>query len=205
MDGKVCTKCGTFRTFAEFPKRSKMRDGHDSNCKPCYAAKSKEWVAANKGRPVFLSDEQKAARDLRAREWRKANPERAKQLRNNWRSKNWEKARASEKACYEANRDKTLLKKKEWQQANKPRYAAYANARRAAKLQATPSWVNHDELLKIYQLREQVQKATGVEHHVDHIVPLISPVVCGLHVPWNLRVIDGIENRRKSNKLSIEE
>lgn len=46
-----------------------------------------------------------------------------------------------------------------------------------------------------------MEAATGVLHHVDHIVPLISPLVCGLHVGNNLRVIPAVENMRKSNKL----
>ena len=47
----------------------------------------------------------------------------------------------------------------------------------------------------------EVSKRTGVPHQVDHIYPLISKQVCGLHVPWNLRVITAEENRRKHNAL----
>lgn len=41
--------------------------------------------------------------------------------------------------------------------------------------------------------------ATGVQHSVDHIVPLVHPLVCGLHVQNNLRVIPLAENIRKGN------
>jgi 5-methylcytosine-specific restriction endonuclease McrA len=44
-------------------------------------------------------------------------------------------------------------------------------------------------------------KTTGEQYVVDHIVPLRSDEVCGLHVPWNLRVITQEDNLKKSNKL----
>lgn len=77
--------------------------------------------------------------------------------------------------------------------------------RRATKLNATPKWLTKQQLHKIkliYALRLNLTRKTGITHHVDHIVPLNHPEVCGLHVPWNLRVITEEENVAKSNSLS---
>jgi len=53
----------------------------------------------------------------------------------------------------------------------------------------------------LYIQARKLTKIAGVRYVVDHIVPLRSEVVCGLHVPWNLRVITQEENLKKSNKL----
>jgi hypothetical protein len=73
--------------------------------------------------------------------------------------------------------------------------------RRAIHRLATPPWVDMAEIAAVYAERDRMTAATGIEHEVDHIVPLVNRHVCGLHVRANLRVIPRSENRRKSNKF----
>lgn len=65
---------------------------------------------------------------------------------------------------------------------------------------ATPDWLTEDHWAQIHAFYREAQaltEATGEEYHVDHIVPLAGKHVCGLHAPWNLQVLRGIENVKK--------
>lgn len=83
----------------------------------------------------------------------------------------------------------------------RPEYwRARARARDAQKLGATPPWLtqaHQDETRAIYA----DAAARSEPHHVDHIIPLVHPDVCGLHVPWNLQVLSAADNLRKSNSF----
>jgi hypothetical protein len=48
--------------------------------------------------------------------------------------------------------------------------------------------------------RMRYLRSCGHDVAVDHIVPLRHPYVCGLCVPWNLKIVTAAENNAKSNK-----
>lgn len=80
-------------------------------------------------------------------------------------------------------------------------YSSKKNAqRRASLINATPAWANHAEIAKVYEEVERAEAETGVAHHVDHIVPLVSKKVCGLHCEANLRVLSASDNVSKGNR-----
>ena len=86
----------------------------------------------------------------------------------------------------------------------KPQHAASEQARQAKKLQATPKWLTPEQFRQmesIYIFASKTSSNAGFKCHVDHIVPLQGKNVCGLHVPWNLRVVSAYYNMHKKNKL----
>lgn len=69
----------------------------------------------------------------------------------------------------------------------------------ARKLNATPKWADNNAIKSIYEKARQLTEQTGILYHVDHIVPLKSKKVCGLHVHSNLEPIPATLNKVKSN------
>lgn len=89
---------------------------------------------------------------------------------------------------------------------SKAERAAIQGERNARKAKATPRWLSKKDMADIAEIYSQavlLTASTGVKHEVDHIVPLRSKVVCGLHVAWNLRVIPAHANRSKSNSFEV--
>lgn len=72
--------------------------------------------------------------------------------------------------------------------------------RRSAKLQATPKWASEALILAIYEECQLLSEETGIPHHVDHAVPLISDIVCGLHCEANLQILPALDNLSKGNR-----
>ena len=146
-------------------------------------------------------------------EWAKGNETRAEYFRqynkqeevkdrkNDWYLKNRDQviARASTRPAEQLREYRNT-----WKENNKTQVRADTKARRRKHREATPPWLTRkqkSEIRQLYQIAITMTQTTGEQYVVDHIVPLRSDVVCGLHVPWNLRVITQEENLKKSNKL----
>lgn len=142
-------------------------------------------------------------------DWKKENARRALLPKT-------EAAIAAAERYYEKNKDivkaraaaRPKEEKTKWKKAHKERnkdyYKVLTSLRKRRHRHATPSWLTYrqkQDIKALYQQAVTLSQITGERYVVDHIVPLINEIVCGLHVPWNLRVITQEENLKKSNKL----
>jgi Uri superfamily endonuclease len=62
-------------------------------------------------------------------------------------------------------------------------------------------WADSSNMDEKYLLAKHLSEQTGAQWHVDHIVPLFSSLVCGLHCEANMQVIPAEENISKSNRV----
>lgn len=186
---KTCSKCGETKEFSEYHKHRRHADGLVSMCKPCtkvvYADKYKRY-----GERI---------RESGAR-WKAANPERTKELSVEWRAENRERANRTRREWAYRNLDKKRKSSADYKKRNPAANNAQGAGYRAKRLQATPSWVEEFLIEEAYDLAQRRSKVFGFDWHVDHIVPLKSSLVCGLHVHNNLQVIPGKENASKNNR-----
>jgi len=146
-------------------------------------------------------------------EWEKSNETRTDYFKTYNQS---EVGKENKRKYYERNRDtviaranaRPLEEKKFWKKLHKQNNPEYYNVltslRRRRHREATPKWLTkkqRNEIKELYKIAVTMTKTTGEKYVVDHIVPLHGETVCGLHVPWNLRVITQEENLTKSNKF----
>ena len=111
--------------------------------------------------------------------------------------------KAQQRSCYESNITERRKKMSEWQSNNRGLCNKIGAKYRASKLQRTPQWLNKEDLELIkdeYLMAKKLEEITGDVYHVDHVVPLQGENVSGLHVPWNLQVIEASENLSKGNR-----
>ena len=138
--------------------------------------------------------------------WKAANRERRLATQKVYREANKEDTKAYDKDYYEANKKKRAASMKAWKAANVDRTTYYVSRRKALKLKLIPKHlkncpVEKQRVLDIYKLRILISKATGIEHHVDHMWPLSDG---GPHWSGNLQIITAHENQTKHASVDLE-
>lgn len=149
---------------------SLYRARHPDRVKKSLLKYRKDNAEIIRERSLMAYKENAAQRRQSTAEWRRAHPERVKIIRRKYSLKNGHKI------------------------------SARNAARERAKLGATPAWGNQFFIEEAYDLARLRSRVLGYKWHVDHIVPLRSKIVCGLHVENNLRVIPAVDNMLKGNR-----
>lgn len=147
----------------------------------------------------MTEEERKERRRERDKKYYEANKEKIKERKREWdkkyREKNKEKIRAREKKYYEEHKKYVQTRSRKYYEEHKKAYYANNAKRKAQKIKATPKWFEQErnKVVLIYA------KAREFGFHVDHIVPLRSEKVCGLHTWANLQLLDKTLNAHKNN------
>jgi hypothetical protein len=123
-----------------------------------------------------------------------------KKHKKKYRENNKAKIVQDRKKYKAENKAKVLAAKKRYRQKYKVRHSIQKSVRERNIRLATPSWASYDEMALFYEAARAFRTYTGKEYHVDHIVPLKSPKVCGLNCEANLQVLEAFDNLSKSNK-----
>ena len=190
IETQVCTKCRLEKLLSEYYFR-KDRQKHKRACKDCQSKYNKTYHKAY--RKANLEKLRVASKV-----WRDTNPEKHRAKAKAWKKANSERKKATDKAWRKANTEKHRAGNAAWQKANPEKCRAYCARRRAAKLQATPAWADLQEIQDFYV-------ACPPGHHIDHIFPLISDKMCGLHIRSNLQYLPAKENLSKRNNVTLEQ
>ena len=170
---KVCTKCGVEKTIDCFYNHQTGKHGVASTCKNCKSKYGKQHYYENRD---HILHQQKEHHSL-----------------------NKESIASQTKKYREQNYQTIALVKKQWSKDNSDKRNANQAFRKSVKLQATPSWSDKKAINGMYRLAT-LFNSTGINLHVDHIIPLQSDTVCGLHCEANLQLLPASDNTSKGNR-----
>lgn len=173
---KICNSCGLEKTYESFYRDSSKKDGYRTTCKECKSLCDKNYRVTN-AESISVKRRQKYLRD-------------------------YEKERSQQSVYAKNNRELLNKHNRAYKQRNKGTVNFSTRLRQARKLKATPAWADLEQIKRVYTTCAKISERTGVEHHVDHIIPLQGKNVCGLHVEKNLAIIPAKMNLEKGNSFS---
>lgn len=177
---RICSKCEESKDESAF-----YPSGRHSQCIACNREGASKWAKENRAR---INDRRrKPPRIFKTREQKLAIK------------------RVQEKKRYSKIPDYIKQRVSAWKRANPHRVAATNALRKALVRRALPAWADLQKIQAVYSCASALFKATGIRHHVDHIVPIVHPLVCGLHTADNLQVLTESENCSKQNRWSPDD
>lgn len=193
----VCKDCGE-TDAAQFARRSD-NGRYFRVCRPCRQNRYRGTQARYAARPEVRAKKQECDRVYAIN-----NAESVAARKAEWTAKNRDRILAEKRAKYEAGKAEHLAKAAAWKRNNPAVVNARCARRHAAKLRQTPVYLSDFDrfvIEEIYDLAQCMTALTGRQYEVDHVIPLRGATVSGLHIPSNLRVIPGVVNARKSNRV----
>lgn len=210
METKKCTCCGQVKPISEFSKKSRNKDGLDTNCKSCRNAKNKKY-----------RDENKEKFNAKRKEYYQENREHILEQKKKYTDSHKQEKAEYDKVYRQQNKERLRKQKNEWAK-NSLEHKIVNNIRRRvahalkgeSKSEHTMSLIGCDiEFLKEYissMFSEGMSWDNYGEWHLDHIRPCSS---FDLSNPdeqkecfnyKNLQPLQAIDNLKKAYKYEVQ-
>lgn len=207
VEMKCCTSCKVEKPLGDFYL---YRDGSvRPACKKCANAQCRRYREKNldavREMDLRWREQNRDRQRVKAKERYRANKPRHKANAAEWASRNPEKVRETKLRYYHRNREKAResarVRRLLYPESKRGNIARY----RAQKANATPQCLSVEDkaaLAECYKTASELAFLFDENLHVDHILPIRSETVCGMHVPWNLRIVPALANWSKNNRWS---
>lgn len=190
---KICSSCNEELLLDSFHKQKSGKYGVTSTCKQCKKNYHKTWYENNR---EFRLEETK--------QYNKDNKDIVKERSKIFREKNKERLNEESRQRYRKNKHKKKDYARNYYLSNQAAYNYRTIKRKMLLIQATPTWARTEledfAISEMYDKAKRLEEITGNSFHVDHIVPINSNIVCGLHCLENLQLLLASENLSKSNR-----
>ena len=203
---RACNRAEEKERFHRDPERTRKRTAQKyQKIKDQLKEKRDAWRAENPRKPAGsvrrLTDSERQTRKLTSRRQSyQKHKEKVLAQAAVYRAANLERERANRKAHYERNKAHVLAVASDYRKANKPKVNSWQKKYQTKKRSAIPVWADLKKIEKIYETAAWMTENSGEPWHVDHIVPIQSKTVCGLHCEANLTILPATENMSKSNR-----
>lgn len=193
---RKCKTCGCEATTEEdlemFVKDLSCKYDRTNKCKECRKVERIPYLEATKEHNA-----------KRAAQWYQDNLEERRAYSKRYNIEHPAERKAYRKQYREDNKEELAKKNAEYDKKYPEKAKARGAKYRAAKRSQTPELTTTEKqkIGMLHKIAINITKQTGVEMHVDHIIPIAKG---GLHHPLNLRVITTKENRIKSDNMPSE-
>ena len=223
----ICSKCKEDLDLDKFARRG---SGYRSVCRPCHSRSQLSWAHKNKesrkasvhkyyAKKVGKHPDEcvrkqidpttvAALKKIKSRAEYVKNRQKYLERSKQYAQKNKEKISRYQSEWRQINAEQKKENDKRWRLSNSAKLNSYYSARRDRRRAAEPSWlsaIEQAQIQEMYDVAAALTTQTGVKHHVDHIHPLKGRGFSGLHVPWNLQVLQASENLSKGSRLPASE
>ena len=144
--------------------------------------------------------------------WYRNNTEKAKGYVNKakatersikWRKDNKDRVSSIDKNFYATHKTEAKLRNAQYRKDHPDYFSTAARKRRGNLAVAIPIWCETEKIAHLYRMRDVLNERLSLSGDdalaVDHIIPINSDTVCGLHCWHNLQLLSKSANSSKNN------